>query len=64
MTEKPGLVAAITAAIYSYMELEKKAVVGVAAAPSLMTNSWRQFGRQEQMRQRTMMQRRTGKRHN
>ena len=64
MTEKPGLVAAITAAIYSYMELEKKAVVGVAAAPSFMANSWRQFGRQEQMRQRTMMQRRTGKRHN
>jgi hypothetical protein len=64
MTEKPGLVAAITAAIYSYMELEKKAVVGVAAAPSLIASPWRQFGRQELMRQRTMMQRRTGKRPN
>jgi len=64
MTEKPGLVAAITAAIYSYMELEKKAVVGVTAAPSLIASPWRQFGRQELMRQRTMMQRRTGKRPN
>ena len=64
MTEKPGLVAAITAAIYSYMELEKKAVVGVAATPSLIASPWRQFGRQELMRQRNMMQRRTGKRPN
>jgi len=62
MTEKPGLIAAITAAIYSYIELERKVAVGTAAMPSLAASPWRHFGRQELMRQRTMMQRRAGRR--
>ena len=62
MTDKPGLVAAITAAIYSYMELERKAAVRVGVGPSLVVSPWRHFGRQELMRQRTTMQRRAGRR--
>jgi hypothetical protein len=62
MTDKPGLVAAITAAIYSYMELERKAAVRVGVGSSLVVSPWRHFGRQELMRQRTTMQRRAGRR--